>query len=576
MYPGGNNYSGGGYYNSNSQSPPKMHFPGDEDQNNQQNYYNNNSQYASGEYNQPDFTQDEQSSRAYPGDDYRKKNKKDKLQQDAGYSNNNYQNQDYSQQNNYQGGGFSDNNYQQGGYPNNDYQQGGYNNYNQQQGEYNNYNQPQGGYNNYNQPQGGYPANNYQGGSYPEHPTMPRSNTYENSQNHNNGQNSYNQNYQQPHSNNNSNNQYSASAYNDSSMAPPANMPYAAVDYGQINYNGMEFPEFSTAPVQSQGSYNQQQNIVNDSNLDPQFSQVQLSSCEGRKRALLIGINYTGSKFRLRGCINDVHRMKKFLSDHFNFKDTDMVLLTDDQKNSNRLPTRANILKAMKWLVHDAAANDSFFFHYSGHGSRVEDLDGDEIDGEDETICPLDFEENGQIIDDDMNAIMVRPLPQGCRLTAIFDCCHSGSALDLPFTYSSQGKLKHSTALDLTGASLKNVGQSYLKGDVQGALQGLMSSVKILTSGDSKLEQQKREKSSAGDVIMLSGCKDTQTSADAKEDLNFTGAMSWAFTNSLYEKPQQTYIALLNDIRDRLKGKYTQIPQLSSGRLMDMETVFIM
>jgi hypothetical protein len=30
---------------------------------------------------------------------------------------------------------------------------------------------------------------------------------------------------------------------------------------------------------------------------------------------------------------------------------------------------------------------------------------------------------------------MVQPLPQGCRLTAIFDCCHSGSAMSLPYEY---------------------------------------------------------------------------------------------------------------------------------------------
>jgi len=34
-----------------------------------------------------------------------------------------------------------------------------------------------------------------------------------------------------------------------------------------------------------------------------------------------------------------------------------------------------------------------------------------------------------------MHDIMVKPLPAGCRLTAIFDCCHSGSLLDLPYEY---------------------------------------------------------------------------------------------------------------------------------------------
>ena len=43
-----------------------------------------------------------------------------------------------------------------------------------------------------------------------------------------------------------------------------------------------------------------------------------------------------------------------------------MVILTDDQQNPMSQPTKANILRAMHWLVKDAKPNDSLFFHYSG------------------------------------------------------------------------------------------------------------------------------------------------------------------------------------------------------------------
>ena len=42
-----------------------------------------------------------------------------------------------------------------------------------------------------------------------------------------------------------------------------------------------------------------------------------------------------------------------------------------------------------------------------------------------------------------------------------------------------------------------------------------------------------------------------------------TGAMSWAFINALKKNPQQSYVQLLNSIRDELASKYTQKPQLS-------------
>lgn len=43
----------------------------------------------------------------------------------------------------------------------------------------------------------------------------------------------------------------------------------------------------------------------------------------------------------------------------------------------------------------------------SGHGGTQADTDGDEADGTDETICPIDYETNGQIVDD----VRTQPLP---------------------------------------------------------------------------------------------------------------------------------------------------------------------
>jgi hypothetical protein len=42
-----------------------------------------------------------------------------------------------------------------------------------------------------------------------------------------------------------------------------------------------------------------------------------------------------------------------------------------------------------------------------------------------------------------------------------------------------------------------------------------------------------------------------------------TGAMSWAFISALKKNPQQSYVQLLNSIRDELQTRYTQKPQLS-------------
>jgi metacaspase-1 len=88
---------------------------------------------------------------------------------------------------------------------------------------------------------------------------------------------------------------------------------------------------------------------------------------------------------------------------------------------------------AMYWLVQGCLAGDSLVLHYSGHGGQQKDENGDEVDGFDETILPLDFEQEGVILDDEINEIIVRPLPRGVKLHAIVDACHSGTVLDLPF-----------------------------------------------------------------------------------------------------------------------------------------------
>ena len=98
----------------------------------------------------------------------------------------------------------------------------------------------------------------------------------------------------------------------------------------------------------------------------PSHYSFQYSNCTGRRKALLIGINYFGQKGQLRGCINDVKNMSTYLNGNFGYAREDMVILTDDQQNPMSQPTKQNILRAMHWLVKDAKPNDSLFFHYSG------------------------------------------------------------------------------------------------------------------------------------------------------------------------------------------------------------------
>ncbi|KAM0497869.1 hypothetical protein ACHAPB_006641 [Verticillium nonalfalfae] len=308
----------------------------------------------------------------------------------------------------------------------------------------------------------------------------------------------------------------------------------------------------------------------------PSNYNFQYSNCTGRRKALLIGINYFGQRGQLRGCINDVKNMSAYLVENFGYKREDMVILTDDQQNPVSQPTKQNLLRAMHWLVKDARPNDSLFFHYSGHGGQTKDLDGDEDDGYDEVVYPVDFRQVGHIVDDEMHRIMVKSLPPGVRLTAIFDSCHSGTALDLPYVYNTQGILKEPNLAKEAGQGLLGVISSYTQGDMSGVANNIMGFFKKATNGDDAHQRTMATKTSPADVIMFSGSKDDQTSADATIAQQATGAMSWAFITSLKKNPQQSYVQLLNSIRDELEAKYSQKPQLSCSHPLNTNLLFVM
>ncbi|KAF9531516.1 caspase domain-containing protein [Crepidotus variabilis] len=249
-----------------------------------------------------------------------------------------------------------------------------------------------------------------------------------------------------------------------------------------------------------------------------------LSKCNRRKKAVCIGINYVGQKNELRGCYNDARDMRDFLMRQYQFPPDQILLLTDADSKSP-LPTRKEMFNAFMWLVKDAQKDDSLFFHYSGHGGQSRDASGREKDGQDEVIFPVDFDKAGDIIDDELYKSLVQSLPAGCRLTAIFDSCHSGTVLDLPYLHSAHGRLR----------SIEHI----------------------------SARAQKRGMAPSADVICFAACKDDETSADTFHDGVAVGAMSNCFIDALEGNPHQTYDELLMHLRHSLIPKYHQKAQIS-------------
>ncbi|KAJ8755635.1 hypothetical protein K2173_022230 [Erythroxylum novogranatense] len=111
--------------------------------------------------------------------------------------------------------------------------------------------------------------------------------------------------------------------------------------------------------------------------------------------------------------------MRRLLLNHFGYNPRDIVILTEVNQGIEIAPTKKNIQKYMNWLLEDCKDGDYLVFFFSGHGSRQPNFTGDELDGFDETICPVDYMNEGKITENEIYSTIVEPLPEGVTLHAI-------------------------------------------------------------------------------------------------------------------------------------------------------------
>ncbi len=116
--------------------------------------------------------------------------------------------------------------------------------------------------------------------------------------------------------------------------------------------------------------------------------------------------------------------MKELLVGKFQFAEKDIKVLTDPDA------THAQIVQAFQQhLIAQADSRTLVVFHFSGHGSQMKDRSGDEVDGMDETIVPVDSRTLGvyDISDDELNGLFTQLNKKTKNVTFVLDCCHSGT-----------------------------------------------------------------------------------------------------------------------------------------------------
>jgi hypothetical protein len=243
------------------------------------------------------------------------------------------------------------------------------------------------------------------------------------------------------------------------------------------------------------------------------------------KRALLIGINYIHTpQNRLNGCIDDIVDIKKVLMEQYQYQEENIVMLRDDVDIPSQQPTCANMLHELASIVSKSKDEDELWIHYSGHGSQIPDQFTFKESKLDDIIVPMDYQTGGFISDFQLYSF-IRQI-KGCAIL-VFDCCHSGTVCDLPWTFEF----------------------------------GIPNLINRVRTCPFVIDNQH--------IYMFSGCKDTETSADTYDYVHRepVGAFTCAFIACLEECAYTLPIMeLYRKVSMRLYEQgFTQHPLFSSS-----------
>ena len=272
---------------------------------------------------------------------------------------------------------------------------------------------------------------------------------------------------------------------------------------------------------------------------------VTVTTEKPRKYALLVGVNkYALPNADLQGCVNDVERMWKLITTRYGFDKDDVRMLTDERA------TQQAVLERLEWLVTQPKKGDVIFFQNSSHGSQIRDRNADELDDSlDELIVTYDHSWDAPLIDDTL-ATFFRRVPEGVKCIFVCDACHSGS---------------------MTRGEIGNphpIRARFLPPPIDIAARSWGRELPIKHFGEKGINSR-----SIGDIhvvdqnhVLLSGCRDNQTSADAFIDGRYQGALTASLCAALEEHPEYDWKHIHSAVCASLKvGGYTQIPQLTGS-----------
>ncbi len=230
-----------------------------------------------------------------------------------------------------------------------------------------------------------------------------------------------------------------------------------------------------------------------------------------RKRAFLVGISHydtalTGYQWNNINGVEDITLLSPVLKKQ-GFVTTTLL---DDQA------TFDNLITQITRFTNKTKKGDIVYLHFSTHGQPVEDQDGDEEDGWDESIVPIDaykiyrkgvYEGGKHLTDDKLNKYIKKLRekigPTGF-LYVVIDACHAGTS---------------SRANDET---------------IRGTHVGFTYSNKVFKPSTNKKSHYRIEASAKqSDVLFIEACRPDQVNTEIKVDGKRYGPLSYNIAQTL-------------------------------------------
>ena len=234
-----------------------------------------------------------------------------------------------------------------------------------------------------------------------------------------------------------------------------------------------------------------------------------------RKRAFMVGISHydtalTGYQWNNINGVEDVRLLEPILKKQGFY----LTTLLDEEA------TFQNITNQLAKFINKTKSGDIVYLHFSSHGQPVEDLNGDEDDGWDESIVPIDayklykkgvYEGKMHLLDDKLNEFVKRlrvKIGTKGMLYVVIDACHAGTS---------------SRANDET---------------VRGTKVGFTYNNKVFRPSTQKKSHYKVEASSKfSQVMFLEACRPDQVNMEIKVKDKRYGPLSYNIAQALQTKP---------------------------------------